>query len=497
MARNEQVIERIDYQEIQKVKIVGQGSFGVVHRGLWRGIDVALKEYVSESAKATFDYEKRLIARVRHENIIKVYGVCFTNPLALVMEFAELGSLYDVLHCKPNIKYTAGHAISWALQCARGVAYLHSQRPPLIHRDLKSPNLLLVNEGRTLKICDFGTACDKRVNMTNNKGSAPWMAPEVFKGTNYNEKCDVYSWGVILWEVLCRRKPFDEFKKSSAVAILWATFNGARPPQIENCPTPLSSLYNKCWSMTPEQRPCMNEICPLMELLLPYFSGQDLPVESTSENEAYYKKETEEEDDLEEMDNYVESFDIPEAPLHRLSNKLCPMDPEIACPLQISLNSSLDQEVAECGGAMDAFPPVFNPEPMPHLGLPPIAPKDKPHGECNNPGINNIFLILDPQFHPIPPDHESEQSVRIYNEHMRLVEEYNEIYWEIIHLTDSYNNLSDQLSRSSESHDDVIQKLEDEKEKLLQFQKNLVTQLDILRKQRLPSQEGPSTENPS
>lgn len=94
------------------------------------------------------------------------------------MEYAEGGSLYNVLHGCPKISYTAAHAMSWALQCAEGVAYLHAMRPkPLIHRDLKPPNLLLVDQGRQLKICDFGTVTDKATMMTNNMGSAAWMAP--------------------------------------------------------------------------------------------------------------------------------------------------------------------------------------------------------------------------------------------------------------------------------------------------------------------------------
>jgi mitogen-activated protein kinase kinase kinase 7 len=113
--------------------------------------------------------------------------------------------LSEVLHSRPHRRYSAGHAISWALQCARGVSYLHSLQPKVIHRDLKPPNLLLVDKGGTqLKICDFGTARDLTTlgHLTNNQGSAAWMAPEVFEGSIYTEKCDVFSWGIILWEVI-------------------------------------------------------------------------------------------------------------------------------------------------------------------------------------------------------------------------------------------------------------------------------------------------------
>ena len=88
-------------------------------------------------------------------------------------------------------------------------------------RDLKSPNLLLVQRGLILKICDFGTACDKQTNMTNNRGSAAWMAPEVFETTTYTEKCDVFSWGIILWEILTRRLPFDDMRGND-FRVQWA-----------------------------------------------------------------------------------------------------------------------------------------------------------------------------------------------------------------------------------------------------------------------------------
>lgn len=102
--------------------------------------------------------------------------------------------------------------------------------------------------------------------MTNNKGSAAWMVPEVFEGSNYSEKCDVFSWGIILWEVITRRKP-DEIG-GPAFRFMWTVHNGTRPPLIKNLPKPIESLMTRCWSKDPSQRPSMEEIVKIMTHLM-------------------------------------------------------------------------------------------------------------------------------------------------------------------------------------------------------------------------------------
>ncbi|XP_031717447.1 mitogen-activated protein kinase kinase kinase 7 isoform X1 [Anarrhichthys ocellatus] len=271
--------EEINYEDIEVEEVVGRGAFGVVCKAKWKGNDVAIKTIESESERKAFIVELRQLSRVNHPNIVKLYGSC-NNPVCLVMEYAEGGSLYNVLHgAEPLPYYTASHAMSWCFQCSQGVAYLHGMKPKaLIHRDLKPPNLLLVLGGTVLKICDFGTACDIQTHMTNNKGSAAWMAPEVFEGSNYSEKCDVFSWGIILWEVITRRKPFDEIG-GPAFRIMWAVHNGTRPPLINNLPKPLESLMTRCWSKDPSQRPSMEEIVKIMTHLMKYFPGSDEPLQ--------------------------------------------------------------------------------------------------------------------------------------------------------------------------------------------------------------------------
>lgn len=158
------------------------------------------------------------------------------------------------------------------------------QPKPLIHRDLKPLNLLLTNKGCHLKICDFGTVADKSTLMTNNKGSAAWMAPEVFEGSKYTEKCDIFSWGIVLWEVLSRQKPFKDV--DNTYSIMWKIHKGERPPLIPfDFPERIKNLITACWATKPELRPSMQLVVKEMNELVLAFPGADEPLEYEFKNQ--------------------------------------------------------------------------------------------------------------------------------------------------------------------------------------------------------------------
>jgi serine/threonine protein kinase len=146
--------------------------------------------------------------------------------MVLLMEKASEGPLYKYLH-------DARKALNWplrikiALDVARGMGELHSFRPPIVHRDLKSPNVLLCSTdlgGTVAKVSDFGTsllllneALREESQATRTVSLPTWLAPEVIAGREYTEKSDVYAFGIIMWELLTRQHPFSEYQWMSEV----------------------------------------------------------------------------------------------------------------------------------------------------------------------------------------------------------------------------------------------------------------------------------------
>ncbi|KHN72667.1 Mitogen-activated protein kinase kinase kinase 7 [Toxocara canis] len=271
----------IDVLSLHFIGHLGRGTYGNVQKAEWRGQMVAVKiiESYSETDRKLSINEINSLRKLVHCNIIHVYGACSRPKIALVMELMENGSVHDLLHVRRNIQYKADHVFSWGRQCADAISFMHSRR--FVHRDLKPPNLLLKNGYRLLKVCDFGTVARLKATMTNNRGSAAWMAPEVFSGSKYNEKCDVYSFGIILWEMITRRKPFEDVD-GSALVILWKAFTDSRPPPIANCPEVLMDLIVRCWHKNPNCRPTMREVFDVLTVFAMVFPDGNAELIDTS-----------------------------------------------------------------------------------------------------------------------------------------------------------------------------------------------------------------------
>lgn len=241
---------------------LGSGSFGDVYEGIWRDRRVAVK--VFRRQRESFKNELEQLSEIRHPNIVRLYGSSQSpnsSEAYLIMELANC-PLNDLLHETPLREYGLKHACSWALQAAAGMSYCHDLRPKaLIHRDIKPANLLLFEDGKVLKICDFGTAVSQRSTMTNNTGTVCYMAPEVFKDVHYDARCDVFSWSIMFWEILARKKPYYDrmgytiYKLQSDILQ-----KRLRPNPMRSCPKLIWDLLEKSWDGEPHNRPHMRVV---------------------------------------------------------------------------------------------------------------------------------------------------------------------------------------------------------------------------------------------
>ncbi|KAG8372871.1 hypothetical protein BUALT_Bualt12G0112200 [Buddleja alternifolia] len=243
---------------------IGQGSCGTVYHALWYGSDVAVKVFsrqeYSDDVIATFRQEVSLMKRLRHPNILLFMGAV-TSPqrLCIVTEFLPRGSLFRLLQ-RNTSKLECRRLIHMALDIARGMNYLHHCNPPIIHRDLKSSNLL-VDKNWTVKVGDFGLSRLKDetyLTTKMGKGTPQWMAPEVLRNEPSDEKADVYSYGVILWELVTRKIPWDNLNSMQVIgAVGFVDQRLAIPKDVD---PQWASMIESCWHSEPECRPSFQEL---------------------------------------------------------------------------------------------------------------------------------------------------------------------------------------------------------------------------------------------
>jgi serine/threonine protein kinase len=251
----------IDFGEIQVGKQIGLGSYGVVFRGKWKGVEVAVKRFIKqkldERRMLEFRAEMAFLSELHHPNIVLFIGACVKKPnLCIVTEFMKQGSLRDIL-ANNTIKLTWKQKLRMLRSAALGINYLHSLHPVIVHRDLK-PSNLLVDENWNVKVADFGFARIKEENATMTRCGTPcWTAPEIIRGDKYDERADVFSFGVVMWQVVTRKEPF---AGRNFMGVSLDVLEGKRPQIPNDCPAEFRKVMKKCWHASAEKRPTMERV---------------------------------------------------------------------------------------------------------------------------------------------------------------------------------------------------------------------------------------------
>ncbi|KAK8949608.1 Serine/threonine-protein kinase EDR1 [Platanthera zijinensis] len=261
----------IPWEDLVIGERIGLGSYGEVYRADWNGTEVAVKKFLDQDfygdALDEFRSEVRIMRRLRHPNVVLFMGAVTRPPnLSIVSEFLPRGSLYKILH-RPNCQIDEKRRIKMALDVAKGMNCLHTSVPTIVHRDLKSPNLL-VDKNWTVKVCDFGLSRLKHGTFLSSKstaGTPEWMAPEVLRNEPSNEKCDVYSFGVIFWELATLRMPWSGMNPMQVVGAVG--FKDQRL-EISSSVDPLvARIIWECWQTEPSLRPSFAQLTTALKSL--------------------------------------------------------------------------------------------------------------------------------------------------------------------------------------------------------------------------------------
>eukprot|EP00250_Pteridium_aquilinum_P013161 c21168_g1_i1 orf=390-1478(-) len=278
--------------------LIGEGSYGRVYFGhVVNGRAAAIKK-LDENNQQEVDNEflaqVSVVSRLKHENVVELIGYCVEGSLrVLAFEFATMGSLHDILHGRKGVQGAQpGPVLDWmqrvkiAVGAARGLEYLHEKvQPPIIHRDVRSSNVLLFDDF-TAKIADFNLSNQApdmaaRLHSTRVLGTFGYHAPEYAMTGQLTQKSDVYSYGVVLLELLTGRKPVDHtMPRGQQSLVTWATPRLSED-KVKQCVDPklksdyppkavakMAAVAALCVQYEPEFRPNMSIVVKAMQPLL-------------------------------------------------------------------------------------------------------------------------------------------------------------------------------------------------------------------------------------
>eukprot|EP01114_Cavostelium_apophysatum_P015009 TRINITY_DN4008_c0_g1_i4.p1 TRINITY_DN4008_c0_g1~~TRINITY_DN4008_c0_g1_i4.p1 ORF type:complete len:1425 (+),score=391.51 TRINITY_DN4008_c0_g1_i4:717-4991(+) len=269
---------RVEYSDLEMGDIIGKGSFGEIRTAIWRGEKIAVKQITTTSCEETLKAfrewrsEVSVMNGLHHENLIALRGFCL-KPFCILMELAPKGTLYEFIHDE-SIAIDWNVRLKIARDIAAGLNYMHECQMPMIHRDVKSPNILMVstdvNSPAMAKVADFGLTTPLFIPefRTRFVDQPMWLAPEIMSGSLYAEKADVYAFGIILWELVARSRPFDEFPFANWGAQLEDSIvAGTRPTIPSNCHPLYKKLISDCWHTNPRHRPPFRTILQILQTI--------------------------------------------------------------------------------------------------------------------------------------------------------------------------------------------------------------------------------------
>eukprot|EP01102_Stenamoeba_stenopodia_P014004 TRINITY_DN4615_c0_g1_i2.p1 TRINITY_DN4615_c0_g1~~TRINITY_DN4615_c0_g1_i2.p1 ORF type:complete len:670 (-),score=136.64 TRINITY_DN4615_c0_g1_i2:3-2012(-) len=277
--------------------IVGFGAAAVVRKGTWKGREVAVKIYYPGYDTQEFVKEVSTLSILSHPAMVKLFGICVdSGRFGLVMEYAPLGSLEDYLKgrgeqasvtLKSSPRTPSGRNITnrrvlvnkrledasdwplifrFATDISAAMAYVHSQG--FLHRDLKPSNILIYSLSEkdevTAKLCDFGAGRRGAQQMTSIVGTVPYMAPEVLQSTTYTQAIDVYSFGILLWEMVTREVPYDNMFLIDVVEFVTS---GKRLHIPSYLPPQIRLLIERCWHENADMRPTFDQVHKYLKAL--------------------------------------------------------------------------------------------------------------------------------------------------------------------------------------------------------------------------------------
>uniref|UniRef100_A0A3Q2NQ06 Tyrosine-protein kinase n=1 Tax=Fundulus heteroclitus TaxID=8078 RepID=A0A3Q2NQ06_FUNHE len=252
----------INPSELTFMKELGSGQYGQVRLGMWRAQHKVAIKAIREGAMYEEDFieEAKIMMKLSHPKLVQLYGVCSQQkPIYIVTEFMQQGCLVNYLR-QGRGSFSLGSLLSMCLDVCEGMEYLDANS--FIHRDLAARNCL-VNDALVVKVSDFGMARYVLDNQyTSTKGAkfpVKWSPPEVFNYCKFSSKSDVWSYGVLMWEVFTEgQMPFDQSLNHEVVTMVTSGHRLYRPKKA----TPaLYDIMELCWNNRPEERPSFSELC--------------------------------------------------------------------------------------------------------------------------------------------------------------------------------------------------------------------------------------------